>query len=200
MKLTVPTDLSEITLGQLQDLNKINELKLEPIELMKRSIEILTKVDRGTLDRFRLSDLQMVYDKLLSLTKQEEKLVKFVNIEDEKYGFHPNLSNISTGEFVDIDTLCQDLNKNLDMIMAILYRKVTVEKSGKYQIEAYGRDIESRANLFKEKMPANVVNGAILFFWTLGKDYLVSSITSSNQEAQTLSTNSLTRSGVGTLY
>lgn len=200
MKLTVPTDLSEITLGQLQDLNKINELKLEPIELMKRSIEILTKVDRGTLDRFRLSDLQMVYNKLLSLTKQEEKLVKFVNIEDEKYGFHPNLSNISTGEFVDIDTLCQDLNKNLDMIMAILYRKVTVEKSGKYQIEAYGRDIESRANLFKEKMPANVVNGAILFFWTLGKDYLVSSITSSNQEAQTLSTNSLTKSGVGTLY
>jgi hypothetical protein len=200
MKLTVPTDLSEITLGQLQDLNKINELKLEPIELMKRSIEILTKVDRGTLDRFRLSDLQMVYDKLLSLTKQEEKLVKFVNIEDEKYGFHPNLSNISTGEFVDIDTLCQDLNKNLDMIMAILYRKVTVEKSGKYQIEAYGRDIESRANLFKEKMPANVVNGAILFFWTLGKDYLVSSITSSNQEAQTLSTNSSTKSGVGTLY
>ena len=200
MKLTVPTDLSEITLGQLQDLNKVNELKLEPIELMKRSIEILTKVDRGTLDRFRLSDLQMVYDKLLSLTKQEEKLVKFVNIEDEKYGFHPNLSNISTGEFVDIDTLCQDLNKNLDMIMAILYRKVTVEKSGKYQIEAYGGDIESRAKLFKEKMPANVVNGAILFFWTLGKDYLVSSITSSNQEAQTLSTNSSTKSGVGTLY
>lgn len=200
MKLTVPTDLSEISLGQLQDLNKVDELKLEPIELIKRSIEILTKVDRGTLDRFRLSDLQMVYDKLLSLTKQEEKLVKFVNIEDEKYGFHPNLSNISTGEFVDIDTLCQDLNKNLDMIMAILYRKVTVEKSGKYQIEAYGGDIESRANLFKEKMPANVVNGAILFFWTLGKDYLVSSITSSKQEVQTLSTNSSTKSGVGTLY
>lgn len=198
MKLTVPTDLSEISLGQLQDLNKIDELKLEPIELMKRSIEILTKVDRGTLDRFRLSDLQMVYDKLLSLTKQEEKLVKFVNIEDEKYGFHPNLSNISTGEFVDIDTLCQDLNKNLDMIMAILYRKVTVEKSGKYQIEAYGGDIQSRAKLFKEKMPASVVNGAILFFWTLGKDYLVSSITSSKEEVQTQNTSSSVKNGVGT--
>ena len=200
MKLTIPTDLSEISLGQLQGLNEIEELKLEPIELIKRSIEVLTKVDRNTLDRFKLSDLQMVYEKLLSLTREEEKLVKFVDIEGEKYGFHPNLSNISTGEFVDIDNLCQDLNKNLDMIMAILYRKVTVHKSGKYQIEAYGGDIEARAKLFKEKMPANVVNGAILFFWTLGKDYLVNLTTSSKAGVQMQSTSSLVKNGAGTPY
>lgn len=65
MKLTVPTDLSEITLGQLQTLNDIEEAELDAIDRQKETIIALTKVDRGTLDRFRLSDLKNVYDKLL---------------------------------------------------------------------------------------------------------------------------------------
>jgi len=199
MKLTVPTDLSEITLGQLQSLTRIEEKEIDGIDKQKECITLLTEVERETLDKFRLSDLQKVYDKLLYLSNQDSKLTKFVNINGDKYGFHPNLSNISTGEFVDLDTFCKDFNDNLHNIMAVLYRKVTIEKAGKYQIEEYDGEIEERASLFKDKMPANVVNGAIVFFWTLGRDYLINTLTSSKEQVEMTSNEGSQRNGDGTL-
>jgi len=178
MKLIIPTDLSEITLGQLQKLTDLEGAELSALEMQKRTIELLTSVDRHTIDLFKLSDLESVYSKLLSLSRKSDKLHKFVTIEGVRYGFHPNLSEISTGEFADLDTLCQDFNENLHLIMAILYRKVTVEKYGKYKIEAYDGEVEERAELFKVKLPANVVNGAMVFFWTIGNDYLTNTLTS----------------------
>lgn len=198
MRLIVPTDLSEITLGQLQALTKLEEGEFSAIELQKRTIELLTKVDRPTIDLFKLADLESVYSKLLSLSKRSDKLHQFATIEGVKYGFHPNLSEISTGEFADLDTLCQDFNENLHIIMAILYRKVTIEKYGKYQIEAYDGEVEERARLFKKKLPANVVNGALVFFWTIGSDYLRGTLTSLTEGEQTRSSKTSASDGVGT--
>jgi len=197
MKLTIPTDLSEITLGQLQKLTNLEGEDLNAIEMQKRSIELLTKVDRATIDLFKLSDLESVYSKLLSLSKKSDRLHQFVTIEGVKYGFHPNLSDISTGEFADLDTLCQDFNDNLHMIMAILYRKVTIEKYGKYQIESYDGEVEDRARLFKKKLPANVVNGALVFFWTIGSDYLTDTLNSLQEDQATKSSKTSVKNGVG---
>lgn len=164
MKLTIPTELSEITLGQLQSISVIEGSDLEATERQKKIVSLLTGVDRNTIDLFRLSDLQHVYEKLLYLSKQDNRLTKFVTIDGVKYGFHPNLSNISTGEFADLDSLCQDFNENLHLIMSVLYRPVILEKLGKYQIKPYEGEIEERGELFKNKMPANIVNGALVFF------------------------------------
>ena len=197
MKVIIPTDLSEITLGQLQALTKLEGSELNSIEMQKQTIELLTDVERATIDLFKLTDLNDVYGKLLSLSKRSDNLTQFVTIEGVKYGFHPNLSEISTGEFADLDTLCQDFNENLHLIMSILYRKVTIEKHGKYQIEPYDGDVEIRARLFKKQMPANVVNGALVFFWTIGKDYLSDSLSSLVEEQQTKSNKTSVKGGVG---
>ena len=199
MKLTIPTDLSEINLGQLQRLTNLESEDLNAIEMQKRVIELLTSVDRATIDLFKLSDLESVYSKLLSLSRREDKLHRFVTIEGVKYGFHPNLSEISTGEFADLDTLCQDFNDNLHLIMAILYRKVTIEKYGKYQIEDYSGEVEARAELFRSKLPANVVNGAMVFFWTIGSDYLNDTLNSLREDQAIKSNKTSVRSGGGIL-
>ena len=199
MKLTIPTDLSEINLGQLQRLTNLESEDLNAIEMQKRVIELLTSVDRATIDLFKLSDLEGVYSKLLSLSRREDKLHRFVTIEGVKYGFHPNLSEISTGEFADLDTLCQDFNDNLHLIMAILYRKVTIEKYGKYQIEDYSGEVEARAELFRSKLPANVVNGAMVFFWTIGSDYLNDTLNSLREDQATKSNKTSAKSGGGIL-
>ena len=196
MKLIIPTDTSEITLGQLQGLADIEEADIDTLERQKRSISLLTGVDRETLDRFRLSDLEMVYDKLLSLSKKDNRLIKFVTLEGVKYGFHPNLSEITTGEFADLDTYCKELNKNLHKVMAVLYRPVVKEKYGKYDIEKYN-GTGKRAELFKDKLPANVVNGAMVFFWTLGKDYLSSILQSSLEGKAPINSKGLAKNGVG---
>lgn len=197
MKLTVPTSLSEINLNQLQKLTALESEDLEPIELQKRSIELLTGTDRDIIDKFRLKDLEAVYSTLLKLSNSEGAFHKFVNIEGVKYGFHTNLSEITTGEFADLDTFCKDLNENLHLIMSILYRPVTYEKHGKYKVEEYGKNVEQRAELFKNKMPANVVNGALVFFWNIGKDYLKNLTASLVGERQTKSKSDSLKNGVG---
>jgi len=200
MKITVPTDLSEITLGQLQKLTDLENSDKESTLKKKEIIELLTGVDRATLDRFRLSDLENVYAKLLLISEGEHKLHKLVTLEGLKYGFHPNLSNISTGEFADLDTLCQDFNANLHLIMAVLYRPITLEDRGKYQIEAYTAEIDERASLFQRKLPASVVNGALIFFWNLGNDYLLNTMQSLRGEIQTRNKQTSLVDGDGTQY
>lgn len=200
MKLTIPTELSEITLGQLQSISVIEGSDLEATERQKKIVSLLTGVDRNTIDLFRLSDLQHVYEKLLYLSKQDNRLTKFVTIDGVKYGFHPNLSNISTGEFADLDSLCQDFNENLHLIMSVLYRPVILEKLGKYQIKPYEGEIEERGELFKNKMPANIVNGALVFFWTLGNDYLKNMQEYSEVEQEATSNNNFQNDGGGIQY
>ena len=197
MKLIIPTDLSDITLWQLQALTKLDATPLNDLERKKQTIELLTSIDRTTIDKVKLWDLNDVYSKLLSLSKASEGLHQFVKIDNVKYGFIPNLSDISTAEFGDLDTLCQDLNENLHLIMAILYRPVDKEANGKYSIEVYDADLEERSRLFKKKLKANVVNSAILFFWSIGNDYLTDLLTYLQEDQETKSSNHSEKSGVG---
>jgi len=79
----------------------------------------------------------------------------------------------------------------------VLYRSVTIDKAGKYDIEPY-KGTEARAELFKNKLPANVVNGAMVFFWTLGKDYLTDILRSSSEGKVQKSNKDSVKSGDGT--
>ena len=197
MKLTIPTELSDITLGQLQSLTRLEATQLTDLERQKQTIELLANVDRATIDKIKLNDLNSLYEKLAGLSKSSDSLHLFVTIDNVKYGFIPNLSEISTGEFADLDTLCQELNDNLHLIMAILYRPVDKEANGKYSIEAYDADLEERGRIFKKKLRANVVNSAILFFWSIGNDYLTDLLTYLPEDQETKSSNHSEKSGVG---
>jgi len=82
MKLIIPTDLSDITLGQLQALTKLEATPLNDLERQKQTIELLTSIDRTTIDKVKLGDLNDVYGKLLSLSKASEGLHQFVKIDN----------------------------------------------------------------------------------------------------------------------
>ena len=173
MRVTIPQDLNEITLKQMIQLADIEKLELDEVQKAKQVIKLLVdKVDDTNIDNIKMVDLLEMYTKLCSMTNSETALIKLVSIEGVKYGFNPDLENISTGEFMDIDTMCKDLDKNLHKVMAILYRKVITEGEGKYLIEPYDANIEDRAKLFLNKMPASVAQSSLVFFYRLGKDYL----------------------------
>ena len=140
MKVIIPQDLNEITLKQMIKLADIEKLEIDEVEKAKEVIKLLVdKVDDSNINRIKVLDLLAMYKKLCAMTNTETSLIKLVSIEGVKYGFNPDIQNISTGEFMDIDMLCKDLDKNLHMIMAILYRKVTTEGEGRYLIEEYDR-------------------------------------------------------------
>ena len=85
----------------------------------------------------------------------------------EEYGFVPNLSGISTGEYIDLENYCKNPIENLHIIMSILYRKVTFKRNERYTIESYNPD-EFKEEIFKE-CPMDIALSSLGFFLTLGE-------------------------------
>ena len=93
------------------------------------------------------------------LTKEAHRL------PNKEYGFHPQLDDLTLGEYIDLDTFIGDW-ENIEKAMAVLYRPVVNKLKDKYTIEEYkvGRDAEIL------DMPMDAVLSSIFFLWNLGLD------------------------------
>lgn len=108
------------------------------------------------------------------------------------YGFVPDINAISFGEWLDLDSNCKDFPKNLTKILAILYRPISNQLGNKYSIEPYNASHLKNADEFNE-MPLSIANGALVFFSTIEKElvntslqFLDSQVTKNLREAMTM--------------
>jgi hypothetical protein len=92
-------------------------------------------------------------------------LVKSFKIGNTKYGFHPQLDDLTLGEYIDLDTFIGDWD-NMERAMNVLYRPVLTELKDKYTIDKYV--VENDVLLLN--MPMDAVMSAIFFLWNLGLD------------------------------
>jgi hypothetical protein len=116
------------------------------------------------------------------MINEKPSLTPTFTMGDTKYGFIPELDNITYGEFVDLDGYLQDV-QDLHKAMAVLYRPITSEVKHRYLIEPY-----EGAGKYSEQMkqaPMNVAMGATLFFWHLGNELLQAMLTSLEAKSQT---------------
>lgn len=91
------------------------------------------------------------------------------------YGFVPDINAISFGEWLDLDSNCKDFPKNLNKILAILYRPISNQLGNKYTIEPYNASHLKNADEFNE-MPLSIANGALVFFSTIEKELVNTSL------------------------
>lgn len=91
------------------------------------------------------------------------------------YGFVPDINAISFGEWLDLDANCKDFPKNLTKILAILYRPISNQLGNKYSIEPYNASHLKNADEFNE-MPLSIANGALVFFSTIEKELVNTSL------------------------
>jgi hypothetical protein len=136
------------------------------------TISLLSDIPRKLVKELSINDVSNILNRVAALqNKASSRLKRIIKVDDVEYGFHPDLSEITLGEYADIETYIQNgMEKNLSKLMAVLYRPV-VEKNGKYySIEAYnGSGVRMRSEKFK-KMKASDVNSSLVFFWTLGNE------------------------------
>ena len=86
---------------------------------------------------------------------------------------HPDLSEITLGEYADLETfMVGDLKNNLPEIMAILFRPIKEKDGDVYTIEAYDGNIKIRAEKMK-KMSAEQVQQVLVFFWTFVRIFIM---------------------------
>ena len=133
----------------------------------------LSNIPKKLIKELELKDVAVILSAIAKLQKkQDSSLKKIIEIEGKKFGFHPNLEEITLGEWSDLETMFTNgMESNLPEIMSILYRPITDETlNGIYTIAAYDGNISIRAEQMK-KMSADQVQSALVFFWTLGKEF-----------------------------
>ena len=167
IKLTVPESWNDITIRQYQKFTKIVKLQQKEHERTLDIVSLFCNVDKKLLNKFKIKDLDKISNIIISMTKEDPskiKLKKNIEFNNNKYGVIPNMSEMTTGEFVD-----------LHKIMSVLYRKQTdsVDYWGRYQVEEYDPSPEKHKLMLD--LPMNYALGVLNFFFHLGDKLLESS-------------------------
>ena len=170
VKLTIPDRWSDITIETYQKYVEIQEGKGSEKNKVIKSLALLCGVTPFVVKKMAYKDLLeiiAIVKTMIDTEPDKEEFRKTFMFKDEKYGFCPNLSGITTGEYIDLETYCKNPIENLHIIMSILYRKVTFERNERYTIESYNPD-EFKEELFKD-CPMDIALSSLGFFLTLGE-------------------------------
>lgn len=168
LELSVPADLSEITLGQYQRYMKVVEQNQGDEYndfLNKKLVEIFCEVNLNDVESIPVVEFNKVLEIISKAFEKDHKLKMRFDLLDVDMGFIPKLDEMSLGEYVDVENTISDWQE-IHKTMAVLYRPVNFSSGDKYTIAPY-KPSEEVQSLMRE-MPMDVVMGAMVFFYNLG--------------------------------
>lgn len=195
----------------ISDYKKIISLEhLSETEKMIEQVSILTKIDKDEIRTWKGDSVMKIIDKIYDLINgAQPEFFPLIEFEGKTYGF-ASLSRMTLGEYVDLENLCKDPNRNLSEIMALLYREVTENKFNTFKWKIKSRvklAIGKTEDLFKyykikpyssderqinadtlESFPVQYILGALFFFTLIRTEYLNDTLLSSNPQMTEIST------------
>jgi len=187
IELTIPTTLNDIKLAQYQKFLSIAKDNEESEFLQQKMVQLFCGIDLKDVASIRYKDVAEITANINNLFTKENHFIQRFKMGGVEFGFIPNLDEMSTGEYMDLDTYITDWD-TMHNAMAVLYRPITNKLGNKYQIEEYKGSV-TYADVMRHA-PLDVVLGAMVFFYNLGNDLLKSTINylEENQEVQNILT------------
>lgn len=173
LKLNIPESLEEITLEQYQEYSTLIKDNPDSEFTRQKTIEIFCGVDLKSLLQISISDVNSISEHLNNLFTTKPDLSIEIDINGTRFGFIPNLEQISYGEFIDLDEYLKDVS-TWHNALAVLYRPITNRIKQLYSIEQYETS-EKYAEQMK-RLPFSIAYGAVLFFYDLRNELLNASI------------------------
>ena len=178
IKLKVPTNWNDITIEQYQKFMVLVDSKKKEKQKMFEMIMLFCDVKKEDLRGFALADLEKISSILMKLTKDDPSNIevkRHLDFNGAKYSLMPKMSEMTTGEFVDLENYVIDTVDNLHKIMAVLYRKQTaeVDRWGRYNVEDYEPTPDKQETMLK--FPMGEALGVLNFFFHLEKELIVDS-------------------------
>ena len=183
VNLRIPTSLNEITLAQYQEFAKLEaDLdKTKDTAIQLKIVEIFCKVPEVVVRNMKATDIAEICEIINTMFDTEHQLINRFRLKGIDYGFIPELDDMSFGEYMDLDTFISD-NDNLHRAVNVLFRPIEYKRGNRYKIKDYNPDTSEIAKDF----PLDAVLGAIVFFYSLGKDLsmvMLNSLDSKNEKA-----------------
>lgn len=197
MKVTIPQNTKDITLGQVIRYNALKQREgLTDLEHNKRAISIFTNLPYQKIGGIKQTDYEDLINDITKAINTEQPFEPIFTLNEVEYGFMPNLDKMTQAEYMDLVEY-QGKPENLNKVMAILFRPVkNKDVFGNYSINVY-EGTAYRSEIFLD-MPMNIVNGAMGFFLTLSrqlKDHILRSTTAELVKAR--KRRSTLKNGVG---
>lgn len=138
------------------------------------TIKHLSDLPENLIKQFSLEDVNRILKRIADIqSRANSNLINKITINKKEYGFHPNLEEITLGEWADIEScITNGISDNLHKIMAILYRPITETKGQYYTIESYNSESKKMREQEFKLMSAEQVQSALVFFWTFANELL----------------------------
>ena len=165
-ELIVPSSLKDITLFQFLEFEKLPEI-LSDNDRAIQSISIFCNKTTEEVRKLPIKVLQEALEIIQKALSDDAKMEMTFEFNGIVYGFIPNLDNLTTAEFIDIENY-QKERSDLYKVMSVLYRPVTITEGKRYDIEPY----TGKINQDFEELPMAYVKGAMVFFCNLGQDLI----------------------------
>lgn len=175
VEISLPKSINDIKLKDYQRYMKVYEANKEVDDanfLELKLLEAFCEIDLLTANQMPFETFDFALEHMSNVFKQKTPLTRRFKMKGTdgvtaEFGFIPNLSKMSLGEYVDLDTYISDMD-NMHKAMAVLYRPVHNSWEGKehYRIAEY-EGTEKYAEVMKE-MPLGIALGAMVFFYRLG--------------------------------
>jgi len=194
LSITIPTSLKDITLRQYKHFLNIQKENKGDKFYDAKMIEIFCNMPLNKVILLKLSDSQEIIKLLNDIFDTKPALVQRFKLNKIEYGFHPQLDDLTLGEYIDLDTFIGDWDQ-IEKAMNVLYRPIIAKLKNKYTIKDY--EVGTEQDLLD--MPMDAVMSSIFFLWNLGLELSTIMMNSlDNQENEALIKHlSLTQSGDG---
>lgn len=170
IELTIPENWNDITIGLYQKYIKLQESDISEKKKTINSLALLCNTTKDIIKKISYKDLRDIMNivkKLVDSEPNKKDFIKTFMFKEQEYGFVPNLSKLTTGEYIDLESYTKDPIENLHIIMSILYRPITFKRGIRYTTEPYDPE-QFKEELFKD-CPMNIALTSLGFFLTLGE-------------------------------
>ena len=164
----IPESIADIKLSQYIEIQKLLERDLEDNAFTERLIILLSGISKRDVKKIDVKDYAMIGEAINVALNTDSEFQPRFTMKGVEYGMIPNLDEMSQGEYIDLTTPAEE-GSNLSTIMAVLFRPIVKSDSfGNYSIEPYDASLDRIKAM--DDVPMNIVNGAMVFFWSLARE------------------------------
>ena len=163
LNITIPTSLKDITLRQYKRFLAVQKETKESLFLNAKMIQIFCNIELASVMLLKVSDIDEIIGTLSKIFDEKPELITKFKIKKVEYGFHPQIEELSLGEYIDLDLNIGNWEQ-MEKAMNVLYRPILVSLKDKYSIEEYNTSTSEQLL----DMPMDAAMSSVFFLWNLG--------------------------------
>lgn len=171
--LYVPEGYQDVSVRQYKNMLELFDKKLPEKELSLLIVSALCDISKEDLENADWEGVNKVMNMVSWITQEPDTspkknpLIREFTLKGVEYGFIPNWTKLTLGEFADLETYTGlGAYDKLESILSVLYRPIIKRSVDSYTIEPYNPNHEKQQTMLECKM--DVAVSAMVFFYRIG--------------------------------